>query len=193
MSYTLTLHLEKPVVSARMLDHHVGGLDVGSSDGGPADSAVSVNQALMEDLESQRAAFAQACHVLNGVVARLNEFCDKMFAGHREEIAHLSVEIARKILMYKVENGDYEIESIVKEALENAPGREELAVHLHPDDLAQCQKAQETEPNGELAGIKFVSDSNIGRAECLLESPKGIVKSLIEENLERVARAFKNG
>jgi flagellar biosynthesis/type III secretory pathway protein FliH len=177
-----------------MLDGHVGGLDFGSSDDNHAESAVKANQALMDEkLKSQKAEFVQACKVLNEVIAGLNEFCDKMFSVHKEEIAHLSVEIARKILMFKVENGDYEIESIVKGALENAPGRREIAVHLHPDDLEKCQKAQENEPNGALAGIKLVADSNIARAECLLESPKGIVKSLIDENLERIASALKNG
>ncbi len=94
--------------------------------------------------------------------------------------------------MHKVENGDYEIESIVKEALENAPDRHDVVVHLHPDDVEQCQRAQQNDPGSALVGVTFVSDSNIGRAECLLENPKGIVKSLIDENLERIARALKN-
>ena len=40
-------------------------------------------------------------------------------------------------------------------------------------------------------GIKFVSDSNIGRAECLIETPKGIVESLIEKNLEQISKALE--
>jgi flagellar biosynthesis/type III secretory pathway protein FliH len=64
-------------------------------------------------------------------------------------------------------------------------------VHLNPEDLAKCQKAQQDEPSGALAGIKLVSDPNIGRAECVLESPEGIIKSLIGENLERIGKALK--
>jgi flagellar biosynthesis/type III secretory pathway protein FliH len=147
---------------------------------------------LTGELEAQKAAFSQACQTLNGVIDKLNKFHDKMFVGHSEEIARLSVEIARKILMQKVENGDYEIESIVKESLENAPDRQDMVVHLHPEDVAQCQQAQQDDPGSALVGVTFVCDSNIGRAECLLESPKGIVKSLIDENLERIGRALKN-
>jgi len=120
----------------------------------------------------------------------LNEFYDKVFVEHKEEIAKLSVEIARKILMQKVEDGDYEIESIVKEALKNAPTHQDLVVHLNPEDLAECQKVQKEEPESDLAGVKFVSDPKIGRAECLLESPKGIIESLINEHLERVGKAL---
>jgi flagellar biosynthesis/type III secretory pathway protein FliH len=64
-------------------------------------------------------------------------------------------------------------------------------VHLNPEDLSQCQKAQQDEPDGALTGVKFVSDPNIGRAECLLESPKGIIESLINEHLERISKALK--
>ena len=110
---------------------------------------------------------------------------------HKDEIAKLSVEIARKVLMQKVENGDYEIESIVKEALNNAPTRQDLVVRLNPQDLEQLQKAQQEQPGGDLAGIKFVPDPDIGRAECLLESPKGIIESLIDKHLERVSEALK--
>jgi len=188
MSGMLTINLSRPIASVAILAgcrEPAVGEQVAKQE--------SIEQVSTRELDAQKAVFVRTCQTLNGVVEKLNEFCEKMFAGHREEISHLSVEIARKILMSKVENGDYEIESIVKEALDNVPGHEDLAVHLHPDDVAQCHKAQEDEPNGALAGIRFVSDLNIGRAECLLESPRGIVKSLIDENLERIARALNNG
>jgi len=184
----ITINLPKPVKTAVVVNDR---FEV--SDGEQIEVNDDVVQVRTAELDAQKAVFMQASQVLNGLVEKLNEFCDRVFAAHKEEIAHLSVEIARKILMHKVENGDYEIESIVKGALENAPGREEITVHLHPDDLETCRKAGEDEPNGKLAGIKFVSDSNIGRAECLVESPRGIVKSLIDENLERIAGALRNG
>jgi len=188
MAQTFTVHLEKPIGSAKILDDYAGGKLSGR---GRADSAANAEQILTQDSEAQKSAFSQAYQALNAVVAKLNEFYDKVFVEHKEEIAKLSVEIARKILMQKVEDGAYEIESIVKEALNNAPTRQDIVVHLNPEDLAQCQKAQQDEPDGALAGVKFVSDPNIGRAEYLLESPKGIIESLINEHLERVAKALK--
>jgi len=183
MTQTLTVHLERPIASAQIMDD--------SADRGGVDSAANAERILTQDSVARKTAFSQAYQALNAVVARLNECYDKVFAEHKEEIAKLSVEIARKILMQKVEDGDYEIESIVKEALKNAPTRQDIVVHLNPEDFAQCQKAQQDEADGALAGIKFVSDPNIGRAECLLESPKGIIESLINEHLERVSKALK--
>lgn len=183
MSQTLTVHLEKPIVSVRILDDSATLSCEGKKDG--------AEQIPIQDLQAKKTVFSQACQALNGVVARLEQFYDTLFAEHKEEIARLSVEIARKILMQKVQDGDYEIESIVKEALNNAPTRQDVVVHLNPQDHLLCQKAQQDEPDGDLAGIKFVSDPNIGRAECLLETPKGIIESLIEEALGRIANALK--
>jgi flagellar biosynthesis/type III secretory pathway protein FliH len=186
MTTTVAVKLSKPIKSAEILD----------GDNRMPSREVSVDgaagrQNLTQDLEIQKTAFSQACQTLNDVAAKLNQFCDKIFAEHGEEIAKLSVEIARKILVQKVEDGDYEIESIVKEALKNAPTRQDVVVHLNPEEFIQCQKAQQDEPTGILAGIKFVSDPNIGRAECLVESPKGIIESLINEHLERIGKALK--
>jgi len=178
-------------VSAKILDNYPDGIGTGLSDPGRVNSGADTEQIRTQDLEAQKAVFSQACQTLNGVVAKLNQFCDKAFVEHREEIAKLSVEIARKILVRKVENGDYEIESIVKEALNNAPTRQDVVVHLNPQDLVHCQKAQQDGPGGDLVGVKFVSDPNIGRAECLLESPKGIIESLIDKHLEQIGKALE--
>jgi len=191
MSRALTIHLERPVVSAKILDNYPDGIGTERSERGRVNRGADTEQIRIQDLEAQKAVFSQACQTLDGVVAKLNQFYDKMFVEHREEIAKLSVEIARKILVRKVENGDYEIESIVKEALKNAPTRQDVVVHLNPQDLVHCQKTQQDGPGGDLVGVKFVSDPNIGRAECLLESPKGIIESLIDKHLEQIGKALE--
>jgi flagellar biosynthesis/type III secretory pathway protein FliH len=191
MSRTLTVHLEKPIVSVKISDNPLL-LSRESKNGDGEQIAIqSQGGPLSGDSQAQKAIFSQTCQALKALTDKLNQFYEKLFAGHKEEIAKLSVEIARKILAQQVQDGDYEIESIVKEALKNAPTRQDVVVHLNPEDHTLCQKAQQDEPNGALAGIKFISDPNIGRAECLLETPKGIVESLINEHLERIGKALK--
>ena len=190
MSASLTICIDRPIVSAELLDGYPDGAGGQSSDRGPADSGVKTGPVATADSPSQKTAFSHACQVLNQVAAKLQESCADVFARHREEIAKLSVEIARKILTQKVEKGDYEIEAIVKEALLHAPSRQDIVVRLNPEDLAPCLKAQQDERGGALVGVQLVSDPSIGRAECILESPKGVIKSLIDENLERVGKAL---
>jgi flagellar biosynthesis/type III secretory pathway protein FliH len=176
MSQTVTIQLEKPIASAKLLD-------------GTGTVLAEAKQAKLP--AQQKESLAQVCQALQDAANKVNEFQENLFKEHKEQIAKLSVEIARKILMQKVQEGDYKIESIIEEALKNAPTRQDVVVHLNPEDLSQCQKAQQENAAGTLAGIKFVSDPKIGRAECLLETPKGIIESLINEHLERIGKALE--
>jgi flagellar biosynthesis/type III secretory pathway protein FliH len=204
MQGTLTINLAKPVTSAEILDNYGVGppCNILQNDaGGVANLSFGhsvVNSAeqtqhhvFVTDAEKQKAEVAHLCQTLNRLVEQLNQFYDGVLARHKVEIARLSVEIARKILMHTVQKGDFKIESIVKEVLEHAPTRRAVVVHLNPADLGHCQKLQQDDPTGAFAEIQFVSDPNIGRAECLLETPKGIIKWFIDEHMERISQALE--
>lgn len=191
MTHTLTVSLGKPITSAEFIEESAIGVSSSVTGLTEADSATNAVQISAQDSQVQKNTFSQTCQAIDGVVTKLNQFYEKVFAEQKEEIAKLSVEIARKVLMQKVEEGDYEIQTIIKEALNSAPTKQDIVVHLNPEDLTECQKAIQNEPDGTLANIKFVSDSNIGRAECLLESPKGTIESLINEHLDRISKALK--
>ena len=191
MAQTLTIQLEKPITSAKFLDDSACADGMKSSEFTQDVRQEDTERILNQNSEAQKNEVSQAFQAVNSVVTKLNQFYEKIFSEQKEEIAKLSVEIARKVLMQKVEDGDYKIESIIKETLNNAPTKQDIIVHLNPEDLAQCQKALQEEPDSVLKDVKFVSDSNIGRAECQLESPKGIVESLISENLDRISKALR--
>ena len=195
-----TINLDKPIESAKILDGYGVPPDCTMSQnaqyGSEAESSAETQKnKLLEDLDKQKAEFAQLCQTLNNLISEINRFYEEVLARHKEEIAKLSVEIANKILMQKVQKGDYEIESIIKEALKNAPARQDIVVHLNPEDLSQYQSqrasGQQDDAGNTLAGVKFVADPGIGRAECLLETPKGIVKSFVNEHLEQISEALK--
>jgi flagellar biosynthesis/type III secretory pathway protein FliH len=168
MSATLTINLGKAIGSAT-----ISGDCESSSDPVTPGTGSSINEALQD------------------AAGKLNKFYEGAFVEHKEQIAKLAVEIARKILVQKVEEGEYEIESIIKEAISNSPTRQDIVVRLNPDDLSQYEQLREKESIADLAGVKFVADANIGRAECVLETPKGIIESLIEQHLEQVGKALK--
>jgi flagellar biosynthesis/type III secretory pathway protein FliH len=189
MPGTVTTKLDKPIAKVKILDNYA--VDAKPTGDRTINSSADDEQISMQDSESPKTAFLQACQALNNLNTKLNEFYDKIFAEHKEEIAKLSIEIARKVLSQKVKDGDYEIESIIKEALKSAPTHQDMVVHLNPDDLKQCLKMQQEEPDSILSGIKLIPDSNVGRAECVLENPKGIIKSLIDLHLEKITQALK--
>ena len=201
MSETVVINLDKPLKSATVVNNHteqpfsMDSQDIAAGNGqAPCGDATDItsqmSSAALRDLENQKAQIDRLCRTLNAVISELNRCCEQAIAQHSEQIAKLSVEIARKILMQKVRDKDYEIETIVKEALKNAPSHNDIVVHLNPDDLAQCQKLQDANPDSTLADIKFVADPKIEPAECLVETPKGIIKSFIQEHLARIEEAL---
>jgi flagellar biosynthesis/type III secretory pathway protein FliH len=139
--------------------------------------------------EPQGRLYQEACHLLEEMAARLEQLYREIFSSHHEAIARLAVEIARKILMRNISDGDYQIESIIKEALKNAPESSHTVVRLNPLDLANLQNLQAASQTS-LGDVQLTADTGIGRAECVVENPKGMIKVLIEEHLEQIGKAL---
>lgn len=204
MPRTFTINLCRPVTSADILDGYGGSPLPGTLQNGSADkegkgpghdqigSLTNMQQlASKQDLEQQKAQIEALQQTLNGLVAKLSQFYDELVARHKEEIAKLAVEIANRVLMQKVRKGDYQIESIVSEALKNAPTHQDVMVHLSPQDLEQCRKLQQEDPGGAFATVKLIADPGVACAECLIETPKGTVRSFLEDHLERISEALQ--
>lgn len=190
-----TLKIDGPVQKVEVLDepHNEISNELNSDRQNlEAEPARTQQVGLNPNSGDQKSEVSQICRTLNGLVVKLNQFYDGLFSEHKEAVAKLSVEIARKILVQKVQDGDYRIEEIVKEALTNAGSHKDLVVHLNPKDFEECQKLREGDSSGVFEGLELVPDSNIGGAECLLESPKGTIESLIEGHLERVGKALED-
>jgi flagellar assembly protein FliH len=141
------------------------------------------------EIELQKQAYTQAAQIAETIAAKLQLVYEKAIVEHRQGIAKLAVEIARKILAKKVSEGDYQIESIIKEALNNAPTRQDIVIRLNPKDLTSCQQIQQ-QGEAAFAGIKFLADSSIGPAQCVVETSRGKIEAMIDEHLEQVARAL---
>ena len=106
-------------------------------------------------------------------------------------ISMLAVEIARKVLADRVNQGDYDMQPIIEEALKRAPTRQQMTIHVNPADLPLCQQLQQNNPDGHLAELNFTADWSVSRADCLVETPKGIVKSFVEDHLARISEALE--
>ncbi len=144
-----------------------------------------------EAIGQQTDALAQLAGTINTLAARLNDLHQQTVARHRSDIAKLAVEIARKILKQNIDNGHYDIQIIIEETLKRAPARQKLVVRLNPEDLATYERLQQENPDSPSAELDFVPDWAVARADCLIETPKGIVKSFVEEHLTRIGEALE--
>ena len=197
MPQMLTIHLMQPIAAVAVLDAppgpRAGGKGSVEPAAAPPESALQnpPPQDLSAESQRQRAELARLLEIVNGLAGGLHQLHEQMLTRHRAEIARLAVEIARKILMSKVDKGDYAIQAIVEEALKGAPTRQNVVVRLNPEDVSRCQQLQKDNPQSPFAELEFTADWNIGRGECLVETPKGIVRSFIEEHLEHISEALQ--
>lgn len=190
MCPTPTINLMRPIAAAYIVPELQGRT---AEDGGQVEPAVANPSS-----EDQRRESQPQTEDLTRLVAALNEITDSLHrlhertvASHPAEIARLAVEIARRILKHQVDQGDYEIQAIVEEAIRQSPTRQNVVIHLNPDDLALCRELQRQDSQNPFAGLEFTADESVGRGECLVETPKGIVKSFMEEHLERISEALQ--
>ena len=187
------IQLAKPIKSVTIARSSSGNARVGEIVSAPvpiaANQAASDAVVSVQELEAFAALYHNASAVLQDAAAKLNQLCEEIIAGHHEAIARLSVEIARKVIMRNIEEGDYEIESIIKEALRNAPKNTDIVVRLNPRDLANFQQLRSSGET-DLSGFELEADPGVGQAECVVESSKGIIKVLIDEHLEQISKAL---
>jgi flagellar biosynthesis/type III secretory pathway protein FliH len=176
----------------------IGSVSIATDSVAPLDTELPVAQVVtpqhtesLADLEREKQSLEHTCQVLQHAADQLSQTCQTLFSDHRDQIAQLAVEIARVVLMQKVLEGGYDIEAIVKESLNHAPTREDLTIRVNPKDLADCSAAQSRKTGEAFAGLQFVADHAVGRAECVLESPRGVVQSIIDEHLHKIGEALK--
>ena len=183
----VVIQLAKPISGVKILTGFSGGSATATPDA-VGELMPSGNESVKVGVAQQHL-YQEACRTLEEITGRLNQFCREIFSSHHEAIARLSVEIARKVLRRNVSDGDYEIEAIIKEALKNAPQSTHTVVRLNPQDLTTLQKLQESGQEI-FSGVELAADPAIGRAEYVVENPKGIIKVLIDEHLEHISKAL---
>ena len=186
MPETLTIHFAGPVRAVGLADARDPSAPVAA-----AEPEIRTSKSEIRNLEGQAQELAQLCRTVGSIAGKLKGLYEETIGRSRGDIARLAVEIARKILMHKTSEGDYSIQAIVEEALKRAPTRQNIVIRLNPQDLAACQKLQLDDPDGPLAHLEFVPDFELARADCLVETPKGIIKSFVEEHLERIGEALR--
>jgi flagellar biosynthesis/type III secretory pathway protein FliH len=178
MVQTLKISLERPVASVRIL-----------TDRGTSSDNASANDADTAELVQKAKALAQAAAAVAAIAAKLNAFFETEVRQHNQQIAKLAVEIARKVLVQEISQNHYKIETILQEALRNAPSRQGVSVRLNPTDAASLRK-QEQDSDELFSGITIEPDPNVKPADCVVVTPKGLVESFTETHLIHIAEAL---
>lgn len=184
MAETISITLRSPLNSVELLKSFINKRSLNENIQ-PSEIKTSVN----EELRAEKEKVSQLCLTLENITEKLANLYERSISEHRQQIAQLCVEIAGKILIQKIDEDDYKIKTIVQEVLNSSPGGKEIKIYLNPADYQQCQKIQKEENIFE--NITFLSDPEVGKAECIFESTKGNIESFIDSKLKQIAEELK--
>ncbi|MCA0375366.1 MAG: flagellar assembly protein FliH [Gemmatimonadetes bacterium] len=144
--------------------------------------------------DGERAARAALDHALAGALQALGEAVESVrlhearwLSNAEENIAALSVLVARHVVQAAVEVDPTFLQQVVQSALQQCPAEQEITVRLHPDDLAACRSviAQHAD---QVQGIRWIADPSIVRGGCLTEGRERIIDGRVDTALERAYR-----
>jgi flagellar biosynthesis/type III secretory pathway protein FliH len=140
--------------------------------------------------DPEREKLKQLCGALAGAVHKLDQLQADVLEQSEQQLVDLAMAIARKVLMQEVDAGNYDIESIVKEALKRVSPRREVVIRLSPQDHARCEMARQEAEAGSEGRVKFVPDPQVEPAQCLVETVEGTIESSMETQLANVAEVL---
>lgn len=179
--HELHLRLPRPVRSV--------GCGAAAHAGAERAREAALHQKARTALEQEQEQLRQALAAVQQAGEEFHRRQEEFLRQAEGQLVELAMRIARKVLAQEIQAGRYEIEPIVRDAMQQVSARHETIVHLHPEDFARCSSLDDPARTGQ---VKFVSDAAVERAQCLLETAEGVVESSVETRLEDVAEALRH-
>ncbi len=149
--------------------------------------------------EGRAEAEAEAAHriaapakALHAAVEQVRENDAKFIGSLEENLAAISVAIARHIIGREVNTDPAAVAVLVRRAVAEFPLDQPLRIRVHPADLALLTTARgpEGEPLAVVGGrdVTWLADPRLERGGSIVEGRERIVDGRVDEALERVFR-----
>ena len=116
----------------------------------------------------------------------------KLIEATEPELAKLSIKIAEKIIGLEINTSGDVIMGVVKEALSDMKDREQVRIHVNPDDY-HIVNNDRTSLMRMVEGLKDFDlsvDSKVARGGCIIETNLGNIDARLETQLAAISLAF---
>lgn len=134
-------------------------------------------------------AIASALSALSGAVESVQMHEARWLGNVEENIAALSVLVARHVLQREICADPSVVASLVAHAIEQYPIDQEVTIRLSPEDLALCRQVIDNEMGG-ARHMRWIADNSIARGGCLAEGRERIIDGRVDTAIERAYRAL---
>jgi len=161
-----------------------------------APSAEEQTKAAQEKQFQQERAAIQAA--LDSVTAALQEFQEreKLRLTEMQQVAiELAVAIASRLTHAKIHAGDFGIEGLVREVLEQVDRKQPATLYLHPQDMALLEKRAGDEPTlfATSQPVRLAADPALARGNCRAEWGDVSILSAWQQQLPEIHQHLLRG
>lgn len=115
----------------------------------------------------------------------------KMLEDNRDDLIDLALQVARR-LIHRVQDEDRELVlRTVEEALKRARERQQVTLHVHPDDLKilEIHKLDLIHKFDDIKTVQLEVDRRVDRGGVRIETPSGIIDARIRTQVDEIMRA----
>jgi flagellar assembly protein FliH len=145
-------------------------------------------RALSQQLLQQRNEMAE---LQRGVVEALRRALPQVILDAQSALIRLALESAQKIVAGLPVNPEI-MEAVVREALRQVEDTAEIAIQLHPEDLALLRKHDSPILSGvpEAGPLRFSSSADVTRGGCLVQTRFGLIDARRETKVEQLRQTL---
>lgn len=127
-------------------------------------------------------------HMVEAMAEEISGLPERMAA----EVTAMALEVAARIVRAELSVRPERVVDIVRGAIRRATDREQMVIHVNPDDVAMVREAA---PNfadqiGGIQRIHVVDDPRIPAGGCIVETASGDVDARLTSQFNRMAEAL---
>lgn len=150
------------------------------------------NAGLKEGKELAERGLLNVFRALRSSAEMIHNVRDKVLRESEDELINLVMLVARKVIVHEVTQDRSILVAVVQNAIAGLSAREEITVHINPDDYLLVTSGRDELLHSELLNERLLlkPDPSIATGFCLVETAMGTIDASLEGQLEQIYRSL---
>lgn len=150
--------------------------------------AKGMSEGVLKGIEIQKNENLKPAQSLVQLIRELSEAKKKIIESAEEQIIQLSLAVAEKVIHSEVTTNREVVLSVLKEAIRSIVDRENMKIHIHPEDLRYITeiKPDFIKSFDGAKNVAFEEDRSVGQGGALIETLFGEVDARIDRQYHEV-------
>lgn len=155
--------------------------------------AAGVDEGLKAGEADAAARIEEMTRRYSDALVKLGAFKNTLRAQVEEEVVHLALTVAKKLVQREISIDPTIIQTLVRVALERVSEKTAVTIRLCPSDYEYMTNNHSDLARNEGREVRFESDSTLAQGDCMIQSETGDIDARIAEEFNEVESAFFEG